>query len=242
MNDQLIEQAETAKKRLLKVFGDDNGKPLYTSEVIKKALILSTPEDLIWAVELYIEIDNTVGGGRYVDFWTMSPWDIKDRSFITKAYEIKVSRSDFLADIKDERKQLPALKYSDYFYFVTPPDLIKKSELPKYAGLYEWNGYTFKRIKLAPKQEKRPPDWRFVKNLIRFSGHAVRDSKLENKQLRYRIRYLEQKLKRLEEAKQVRFDWESIRQGEEEYAKHRHNVVVLAKRDVKEREKDNSNQ
>lgn len=59
-------------------------------------------------------------------------------------YEIKCSRSDFKADMKKyrhrhlidpHREQITLQKMPAYFYYVTPRDLISKSDLPAHAGL-----------------------------------------------------------------------------------------------------------
>lgn len=51
------------------------------------------------------------------------------------AYEIKVSRADFLRDLRDEkwRQYLP---FCDRFYFVTPWGMVERAEVPAPAGLY----------------------------------------------------------------------------------------------------------
>lgn len=54
------------------------------------------------------------------------------------AYEIKRSRGDFLRDVKKANtKHRGAKAYSDEFYYVAPPNMIKVEELPPWAGLIE---------------------------------------------------------------------------------------------------------
>ncbi|PJZ51591.1 MmcB family DNA repair protein [Leptospira adleri] len=65
-----------------------------------------------------------------MDGWSMPKSWSKDA---VTAYEIKVSRSDFLQD----EKWRSYLIYCNHFYFVTPPGLINPKELPEEAGLYE---------------------------------------------------------------------------------------------------------
>lgn len=71
-----------------------------------------------------------VGSHLRMDGWAMPrSWSNPQVS----AYEIKVSRQDFLQDNK-----WPAyLEYCNLFYFVTPPKLIDQSELPDGVGLIE---------------------------------------------------------------------------------------------------------
>lgn len=52
-------------------------------------------------------------------------------------YEVKVSRSDFLAELKHPLKRRIGLRYSNEFYFVAPADLLKLDEIPAECGLIE---------------------------------------------------------------------------------------------------------
>lgn len=85
------------------------------------------------------------------------------KAFFWTEYEIKVSRSDFLADFKkgrkiyQNRKQVVVKKHDElisgkeihlygqvlsrpkYFYFVTPKGMLKLSEIPKHCGLIEYD-------------------------------------------------------------------------------------------------------
>ncbi len=54
--------------------------------------------------------------------------------FCVSIYEIKVSRADFLSDIRSE-KWRGYLPHSHRFYFATPKGLIDKKEIPREAGL-----------------------------------------------------------------------------------------------------------
>lgn len=71
-------------------------------------------------------------------------------------YEIKVSRNDFLRDDKWRRY----LELCSDFYFVSPPDIIQKDEIPKEAGLI-WcskNGARLYTKKKAPSRQIAPPE------------------------------------------------------------------------------------
>lgn len=68
------------------------------------------------------------GVSQRLDAWAMKKsW----RHPLVWGYEIKVSRSDFLNDEK-WRGYLP---FCNEFYFVSPPDIIEKQEVPTEAGL-----------------------------------------------------------------------------------------------------------
>jgi len=63
-----------------------------------------------------------------LDMWVMARSYAHPR-FI--GYEIKISRQDFLKDVK----WVDYLKYCTEFYFVVPPDIVDVSEIPEQAGL-----------------------------------------------------------------------------------------------------------
>jgi hypothetical protein len=52
-------------------------------------------------------------------------------------YELKMSRADFLCEMKRPLKRRIGMRYSNEFYFVTPPSLIEISEVPAECGLIE---------------------------------------------------------------------------------------------------------
>lgn len=136
-----------------------------TASEILDALI-ATSDDKIWASELAL-----LQGGRRIDFWTLEP--AASRGFRAQAYEIKISRADYKRD--SEEKQKAALSFADRFWYVTPPGMIKKDELPDWAGLLEWDGKLFNVRRRAPMRQKREPDWEFVVSLLRNSGDQRRD-------------------------------------------------------------------
>jgi hypothetical protein len=62
-----------------------------------------------------------------------------NRPYMTVAYEIKVSRSDFKREIANPRKNKDLFEMVDEFYYVCPAALIDKKEVPPPAGLiYAW--------------------------------------------------------------------------------------------------------
>lgn len=158
-----------------------------TTKAIHDALVMFN-RDKIWASELQF-----FGGKRRIDFWTLAP--TASQKFRTVAYEIKVSRADFKRD--DDVKQSGALRYSDRFWYVTPPDLLARDQIPSWAGLQEWDGNMFNVKKLAPKLEpKEQPDWQMVVSILRNSGDCRRDVDLLKQQLAWTTGRME----RLEEA------------------------------------------
>lgn len=97
------------------------------------------------------------------------------------AYEIKVSRSDFLRDVKAPLKQKGARLYSNEFYYATPRGLVKPEEIPDWAGLIEcwsdtWQPYSHlppvdrfesQIVVPAPHREKARPSWPLLVAFLR---------------------------------------------------------------------------
>lgn len=106
-------------------------------------------------------------------------------------YEVKISRADFLSEMKQPLKRRIGLRYSNEFYFVTPPGLLHASEIPVECGLLEAGLFPsdrhepvmsraepvlhfdgdrrlYCRVTLrAPWRETPGPTWQFVAGMLR---------------------------------------------------------------------------
>lgn len=97
--------------------------------------------------------------------------------YITE-FEVKVTRGDFLADKKKRRQKyfLQRVKthvryLPNYYYYASPPGLIKIEELPEHAGLVWVSESGIEVIKKAPILHKRI--WskeRVLEKFMRVSG------------------------------------------------------------------------
>lgn len=112
---------------------------------------------------------------RRIDLWCLDAYPRNGNPAIS--YEVKVSRPDFLSDIKDPIKQRGALAYSNEFYYAAPQGLIKPNELPVHAGLLEFDPaemgdpyYHGEVVVPAPHRDKLRPSWPFVVSLMRRAG------------------------------------------------------------------------
>lgn len=143
--------------------------------------------DAIYATELAF-----CQGARRCDLWTISP--NSSAGFKARAYEVKISRADFRRD--NAIKQREARLFSDQFYYVTPAGLIRREEVPDWAGLIEYAGGQFKTVVPAPYRDKDAPTWELVVSLIRNSGNVNRDTDL----LKARLHMAERTVRRAREA------------------------------------------
>ena len=103
------------------------------SNEIFLGLLLKYPVDsFVVADEVSIRHNRKV---RRIDFCALRRKALGIRS-VTTGIEIKVSRSDFLSEIKSE-KYKAMFPYCEETYFAVPPKLIKPTEVPAGMGLIE---------------------------------------------------------------------------------------------------------
>ena len=77
------------------------------------------------------------------------------------AFEVKVSRADWLSEVKKPDKHLPAKALAGQLYVVAPPDVVKVEELPAGVGLIEVKPFTSK-VKFIQRADRGQPgeiDW-----------------------------------------------------------------------------------
>jgi len=121
--------------------------------------------------ELRIGSGYSKGASRSIDFWALNCYPSKNHLAI--AYEIKRYRSDFLRDLKKANtKHRGAKAYSDEFYYVAPAGMIKKEELPPWAGLIEIRTHaeglhTVKKTHKPDPRTKKEPGWGLICSLLR---------------------------------------------------------------------------
>ena len=118
-----------------------------------------------WA--LLEEVHNRTGGGtRSADAIAMNLWE--SNAFRIIGFEIKVSRSDWLRELKDPSKADVIAAYCDMWFIVATSDIVKEDELPPNWGLQVLKGNGLHIVKKAPLLEDRKAlDRRFVAAMIR---------------------------------------------------------------------------
>lgn len=117
---------------------------------------------------------------RRIDLFMIS----SEKGNYTTAFEIKVSRGDFLKDIKDEAKQRGARLYSSNFYYVAPKGLLKPEEIPMWAGLLEFDFEMKQFITriVAPLTSRNTPSWSLICSLVRRVHGQLYTDRLEEAQ------------------------------------------------------------
>lgn len=107
------------------------------------------------------------------------------------ALEVKISRSDFLREIKQPLKRRPGLRFGNRFYFYAPKGMIQPTEIPPECGLLEFDPtgspyYSSHTPRLAetvvaPWRDVFPPSWSFLVSVYR---NVQRKNELANERFR----------------------------------------------------------
>ncbi|HHT8992823.1 TPA: hypothetical protein ACT5B2_003868 [Burkholderia cenocepacia] len=127
-----------------------------------------------WA--LFFEVADATGArhSRWADAVAMNLWP--SRGLAVHGMEVKVSRSDWLRELKDPSKSAPVQRYCDHWWIVAPAGVLKDGELPPTWGHYEVKpGGTLREIVAAPKLESEPVTREFAAALMRRASAADED-------------------------------------------------------------------
>ena len=101
----------------------------------------------------FAEVANSTGthARRRADAICMNIWP--SRGYALHGFEIKVSRSDFIHEMKDITKAEAVAQFCDFWWLAAPVGLIKPDEVPATWGLMELQKNGLKIKKQAPQRE-----------------------------------------------------------------------------------------
>jgi len=107
-----------------------------------------------------------------IDLFAMSCYP--SDGFTRHAYEVKVSRRDWLQEMRQPYKRMAAYRMCNRFYFAAPAGMIDQHEVPDGCGLVEIaqraDGVKVASTTLeAPFHESDPPTWMTVAAMARRS-------------------------------------------------------------------------
>ncbi|NOV25922.1 hypothetical protein E5S69_20685 [Cupriavidus necator] len=142
----------------------------YTSQLARQLLAtkFAAPE---WAT-MFEVAPRTGGGTRYADAVAVNLW--QSRGHAVHGFEIKVSRGDWLRELKDPAKAEEIQRFCDYWTIVAPKGVVADGELPPTWGLLEMRPDRLMQIKAGPKLEAQPITRAFFASLMR-RGHEGLD-------------------------------------------------------------------
>lgn len=169
-----------ARRRVPAFFNGEGGVAITAKEII--ALLCDRYEVTILIEELRCGAGYGGVSAMRIDLWALDP--TKSKGFTATAFEVKVSRADFMQDKRKPDKQRGARLFSDYLYYVAPEGIIKVEDLPLWAGLIEVVTYPaigsdpsqvfLRTTREAVRDEKGPPTWGLVVSLLRRSRELRR--------------------------------------------------------------------
>lgn len=121
-----------------------------------------------WVTFAEVADGTGMNASRRADAVCMNIWPSK--GYAIHGFEIKVSRADFLHEMKDITKAEAVGQYCDFWWLVAAPGIASIEELPASWGLMECHRNGLKIKKQAPKREN-PADIsrRFMASLLRKS-------------------------------------------------------------------------
>lgn len=111
---------------------------------------------------------NTGGGTRYADAVAVNLW--RSRGHAIHGVEIKISRGDWLRELKQPAKAEGVYVYCDHWWIVAPAGVVHEGELPPTWGLLELRATSLVQKTAAPRLEPKPIGRAFFASLMR-RGH-----------------------------------------------------------------------
>lgn len=131
---------------------------------IKRALAVKyqPPE---WCLYYEVADDTGTRQSRYADAVAMSIWP--SRGYQLHGFEVKVSRGDFLAEMRDPTKADAVGQFCDFWWLVVPKQMVVVEEVPETWGLMELTKAGLRIKKQAPKREAVEPSRGFMAALLR---------------------------------------------------------------------------
>src|SRR5579884_3427422 len=97
------------------------------TDIVQRALH-SSESEWLFLRELKLGTSKRNGSVQRVDAFALNT--LPHTAMKRICYEVKISRADFLAELRQPLKRRCGMRYSNEFYFVTPAELVDLSELP----------------------------------------------------------------------------------------------------------------
>lgn len=153
---------------LLTIDAEPVAKTVVTSHDIKLGLRTSIGK----GCQVFFEVGNDTGTKvtRHADAVAIGIWPSTGHQI--HGYEIKISRGDFLNEMKQPEKSWPVMRFCHRWTLLTPPGLVRADELPPNWGLQTFDGRTLRTVKQAPLMQPEPLSGGFVAALVRRAGEA----------------------------------------------------------------------
>lgn len=173
--------------------------PLRTGEltnmVISKYGALHGAENLSKYIALTQVASSTGGANNIADIMILGAWHSSGN--LLEGFEVKVSRADWLNEVKRPGKCLPSKKYCHKWWLViADASMVKEGELPHDWGMMVVENGALKLIKKAPLLAPEPLTADFVASLLRTDARETIPLDVQRDQLKDYKRDVEAEYKR----------------------------------------------
>lgn len=141
----------------------------FTAKDVRAALLnrYRAPE---WATFFEVQDSTGAAASRSADAIAMSLYP--SRGLRLHGFEIKVSRSDWLHELKQPDKSVALQRYCDHWWIVTPADIVREGELPPTWGHLILKGNGLNCAVKAPLLEREQWSPNFLAALLRRAHEA----------------------------------------------------------------------
>ena len=121
-----------------------------------------------WSVFFEVRDSTGFAGKRSADAVAMNCYP--SRGLEIHGFEFKVSRGDWLSELRNPEKSAAVQQYCDRWFVVAPTGVVQNGERPATWGEIEYQGGTRLRLVAdAPKLEAQPLPRAFIASLLRAS-------------------------------------------------------------------------
>ena len=119
-------------------------------DILERALHASRSEWLFFR-ELRVGTGLRRGSAQRLDAFALNC--LPHTAMRRVCYEVKISRADYLCELKHPLKRRIGMRYSNEFFFVVPGGMLDLREVPAECGLIEVGLATFEEWKLLIKRQ-----------------------------------------------------------------------------------------
>jgi hypothetical protein len=143
-------------------------KKVSARAIIEQLRLLHSKDENQWAVFAELRAGTGYDNQQRIDLFAMNLYP--SNNFRSIAYEVKISRADFVNEIKKPKKRKFAESVAHECYFAVPHAMITSDEVPEGWGLYEINAAGPRRTKIALQRDSVTWGQSFVASIARRSA------------------------------------------------------------------------
>lgn len=154
----------------------------------------------------------------YADGVAINMW--ASRGYAIHGFEVKVSRSDWLRELKRPDKAEPIITKCDHFWLVAPDDVYLIDEVPPTWGILAFKEGKLREKRKAPLLEPKPITRAFVAQMFRRSAdkevrniQALIDKALQDEHAKIDARVAEQVKYKTRELNELAGKWKRVEEA-----------------------------